>query len=554
MAAALWLFSYLFPSRPQRPPAPPPAVAEKAEVAPTPPRESGPGTLRSEDSTRSGLRTFGTAPREAAAAPLEFDLPDYRAVVDPIGARVTSWVLKRYTDAAERPADIVPSAETGLLVTQLLIGGESLDLSRTAFEVAPREGAAPGATFTARDSTGAAIRLDYEFPGSGNYSARLRILVSGAGADSRGAYLQLVFPEGVAHIERDVKSDRAAGAGVALVGTRKVKHNLEGGHGLGFGSGSRGNGWSEEAEGVIHWAGAQSKYFLAAVMPRNVESAVSGVDGRVTMRRLAGEGHFRTEVLLPLNLRGPTEYLVDLYVGPMDYHELSRYKVGLEKARDLGWRWIVPFSKLLIKFFQLVHTVVPNYGLCIIILSVLVKAIFYPLSRKSVESMRDMQRLKPELDRLNAKYKDDPQRRNQATLELYKKHKVNPLGGCLPILVQMPVFIALYNVLNTAVELRKAPFVGWISDLSAPDRVGSVGGIPIHILPLIMAATMVWQQKLTPTDPRQAAMAYLMPIVMTVFFYAMPSGLVLYWTVTNLMAIGQQIWINRSVAQPTAAA
>jgi len=139
-------------------------------------------------------------------------------------------------------------------------------------------------------------------------------------------------------------------------------------------------------------------------------------------------------------------------------------------------------------------------------------------------------------------------------MALYKKHKVNPLGGCLPIVVQMPVFIALYNVLNSAVELRKAPFVLWIGDLSAPDRVGVVAGLPIHIMPLIMAGTMVWQQKLTPTDPRQAAMAYIMPIVMTVFFYAMPSGLVLYWTVTNLMAIGQQVWINRSVVQPTVAA
>jgi YidC/Oxa1 family membrane protein insertase len=238
----------------------------------------------------------------------------------------------------------------------------------------------------------------------------------------------------------------------------------------------------------------------------------------------------------------------------MDYAELARFKVGLEKARDLGWRWIVPFSKLLIRFFEMVHRVVPNYGLCIIILSVLVKAVFYPLSRKSVESMRDMQRLKPEMERLNEKFKDDPQKKNQATLELYKKHKVNPLGGCLPIVVQMPVFIALYNVLNSAVELRKAPFVLWIGDLSAPDRVGAVAGLPIHILPLIMAGTMVWQQKLTPTDPRQAAMAYIMPIVMTVFFYAMPSGLVLYWTVTNLMAIGQQVWINRSVVQPTVAA
>ena len=229
-------------------------------------------------------------------------------------------------------------------------------------------------------------------------------------------------------------------------------------------------------------------------MPRNAESGQPGVDAHVGIRRGAGENHIRTEVLLPLNLSGPTEYVVDLYAGPMDYAELARFKVGLEKARDLGWRWVVPVSKLLIKFFQMVHSVVPNYGLCIIILSILVKVVFYPLSRKSVESMRDMQRLTPEMERLYEKFKDDPQKKNQATLELYKKHKVNPLGGCLPIVVQMPVFIALYNVLSSAVELRKAPFGLWIGDLSAPDRVGAVAGLPIHIMPLIMAGTMVWQQ------------------------------------------------------------
>jgi YidC/Oxa1 family membrane protein insertase len=556
MAGALLLYSSLFPSKPPAPQGRPAPAVRETGTAPVVPRAGAPPEAAATGTEgRSDRRVFGKTLAGTDSTPQIFDLPDYRAVIDPVGGRITSWVLKRYTDAAEQPADIVPSTGAGLLEAEILTGGEELDLSRTAFDVtAHAEGAPQGIALTSRDTTGIVVRLDYEFPGSGSYSARLRVLVSRTAGDNRASFLRLAVPQGVAHLERDPKYDRQAAAGVALIGTRTVKHSFGGKQGFGFGSGGGDKGWSEGAEGVVHWAGVRSKYFLAAVMPRNAESGQPGVDGQVRIARRSGEDHIRTEVLLPLNLSGPTEYVVDVYAGPMDYAELARFKVGLEKARDLGWRWIVPFSKLLIRFFEMVHRVVPNYGLCIIILSVLVKVVFYPLSRKSVESMRDMQRLKPEMERISEKFKDDPQKKNQATLELYKKHKVNPLGGCLPIVVQMPVFIALYNVLNSAVELRKAPFVLWIGDLSAPDRVGAVAGLPIHIMPLIMAGTMVWQQKLTPTDPRQAAMAYIMPVVMTVFFYAMPSGLVLYWTVTNLMAIGQQIWINRSVVQPTVAA
>jgi YidC/Oxa1 family membrane protein insertase len=139
-------------------------------------------------------------------------------------------------------------------------------------------------------------------------------------------------------------------------------------------------------------------------------------------------------------------------------------------------------------------------------------------------------------------------------MEMYRTRKINPLGGCLPMLVQMPVFIALYNVLANSVELRKEPFVLWINDLSSPDLIGTVMGLPIHILPLLMAATMVIQQRLQPMDPRQAVIGYLMPIMMLVFFYMLPSGLVFYWTINNVLQVGQQIIINRESGQQLAAA
>src|SRR5262249_17914771 len=158
-----------------------------------------------------------------------------------------------------------------------------------------------------------------------------------------------------------------------------------------------------------------------------------------------------------------------------------------------------------------------------------------------------------EMERIRQKYAKDPEKLNREVLELYKQNNVNPFGGCLPILAQMPVFFALFNVLSTSIELRQAGFVGWITDLSAPDVLltlgPALGGFPIHVLPLIMGATMLWQQKLTPMDPRQAATGYIMPFVMLFIFYRMPSGLVLYWTITNILTALQQMQLKAQQPQ-----
>jgi len=168
-----------------------------------------------------------------------------------------------------------------------------------------------------------------------------------------------------------------------------------------------------------------------------------------------------------------------------------------------------------------------------------------------MRSMQRMQELQPVMDRLREKYKNDQERLNKEIFALYKEHKVNPMGGCLPILVQMPVFFALYAVLSSSIELRQAGFVAWITDLSAPD-VLRLGGLSVHVLPLLMAATMVWQQKLTPMDPRQAATGMMMPFVMLFIFYGMPSGLVLYWTTINILTALQQMQ-TRAGMKPAAA-
>jgi YidC/Oxa1 family membrane protein insertase len=225
-------------------------------------------------------------------------------------------------------------------------------------------------------------------------------------------------------------------------------------------------------------------------------------------------------------------------LGPKDYDIMKALNVGLENAIDFGsWiKWLaIPLLFVLKFIFQYVH----NYGIAIIILTILIKIIFWPLGNKSYKSMKEMQKLQPKMQELRQKYKDDKPRLSQETMALYKTHKVNPLGGCLPILIQIPVFFGLYKVLLYAIELRHSPFYFWIQDLSAKD--------PYYITPIIMGATMLVQQKMTPTmgDPMQAKIMLIMPVVFTFLFLNFPSGLVIYWLFNNIISIGQQMYINK---------
>ena len=238
-----------------------------------------------------------------------------------------------------------------------------------------------------------------------------------------------------------------------------------------------------------------------------------------------------------------------VYYGPRDLDVLEPLGHGLAASVDFGWFDVI--AKPMLMALNFFYSVIPNYGIAIIIVTILVKLLFWPLTRKSYKSMKEMQKLQPQVAKVREKYKDDKQRQQQEIMQLYKTYKVNPMGGCLPMIVQIPVFIAFYKVLGSAIELRHAPFMLWINDLSAPDRlfpdlgIPYVGGIPV--MTLLMGASMFIQQKMTPTtgDPTQAKMMMLMPIVFTFMFISFPSGLVLYWLVNNVLSIGQQTFINK---------
>jgi YidC/Oxa1 family membrane protein insertase len=228
---------------------------------------------------------------------------------------------------------------------------------------------------------------------------------------------------------------------------------------------------------------------------------------------------------------------VPLYAGPQEQRRLQAAAPGLDLVVDYGFLAIIawPLFWLLEKFFALSG----NWGIAIILLTVLIKIIFFPLSAASYKSMAKMKLITPRLTKLREMYAHDRQKMNQAMMELYKTEKINPLGGCFPILVQIPVFIALYWVLLAAIELRHAPFVLWIKDLSALD--------PYYVLPILMTGTMILQTRMNPVppDPVQARVMQIMPYVFSIFFFFFPAGLVLYWLVNNILSIAQQWQIQR---------
>ncbi len=245
-----------------------------------------------------------------------------------------------------------------------------------------------------------------------------------------------------------------------------------------------------------------------------------------------------------------TSYL--FYAGPKDYELLRSLDNGLERAINFGFFGFL--GKPMFFILKAIYGVVRSYGVAIILLTTLIKILFIPLTHKQHKSMEDMQKIQPEISAIRERYKGDTENMNRQIMDLYKKHKVNPAAGCLPLLIQIPVFFALYNVLLSAIELRQAPFL-YIKDLSAADALfGHVGGFAVGPLPLLMGASMYLQQKMMPTtmDPKQTKIFQYMPVIFTFMFLNFPSGLVLYWLVNNVLTILQQIYTNKRKAAKAA--
>jgi len=315
----------------------------------------------------------------------------------------------------------------------------------------------------------------------------------------------------------------------------------------------------KEFNGQVDWLGMKTKYFGIIISPEN-EMTEGGVfiEGETKNKGTLGpREYYKVGYRIPIQNKSIQKDVFYLYIGPLDYDILKAYNENYEAIYDfgnfLGMSFIIrPISEyFLLPLFKFLHNFIPNYGFVIILFSLIIKVLLYPLTRKSMQSMKKMQLLQPKIAELKEKFKDDQQKISVETMNLYSKYGINPAGGCLPMLLQMPILVALWSLFNLAIELRNQPFIWWIDNLAAPDIILRLPtGIPLisHIsgLAVLMGITMFIQQKMTMKDPTQKALVYMMPIMMTIMFMSLPSGVNLYYFMFNLFSIIQQYYVNHS--------
>ncbi|MBK7631853.1 MAG: membrane protein insertase YidC [Ignavibacteriales bacterium] len=315
----------------------------------------------------------------------------------------------------------------------------------------------------------------------------------------------------------------------------------------------------KEFRGRVDWLTVRNKYFAAIIIPDDPKKVEGAYIEGIQEKRGADGLHekYDARLTLPFQNQSLETQSFTLYIGPVDYKELEAYGRNLVKIVDFGsffgLKFIVrPIAEyLLLPLFQFINSFIPNYGIVLIIFSIIIKIVVYPLTKSSYQSMKKMQALQPKITELKEKLKDDPQKMNKETMKLYSTYGINPAGGCLPMLLQMPIFVALWGMFQSAIDLRQQPFVGWITDLSQPDVIFHLGtklpliGIQdISGLALLMGITTFVQQKMTVKDPKQQALIYMMPIMLTLLFMSFPSGLNLYYFMFNVLSIAQQYYIN----------
>jgi len=472
-----------------------------------------------------------------------YELERYVAEVSNRGASLRLWRLPGYrqeTEAGRKPVEIVPEggAPAGLppvLATPLRELGIG-DLSQAVFEVDSAGGRSVSFVLS---RGGLVVRKRYGFDEDG-YGFRLGVEVENASDRVVSPRFEVVWPAGPRE-----GSDFVEQSFAALTDGSLERQLLSGLGKPGF------LGFTGSEDTVRHrdvaWAGVDNKYFLGALLPDRergsfavFEAVEPGVVGLLTVG-------FDPVELPP---GGSLDHEFRGYAGPKKPEALDGVSVSLEQAINRGWSWIAPLTRFFEWMLKAIHSFVGNYGVAIIVLTVLVRVVTAPIMSRQMRSMERMRTVQPKLKELQEKYADDRQKQSEAMMELYRREGVNPLGGCLPMLLQFPVFIGLFYALQSSFELRQADFMLWIDDLSVPEALFTIPGmgLPVRVLPLIMGASMVLQQRLTPTsvDPAQARMMMtIMPIMFTVLFYQFPSGLVLYWMVSNLLGIAHQLWVGR---------
>ncbi|HKJ81985.1 MAG TPA: membrane protein insertase YidC [Ignavibacteriaceae bacterium] len=403
-------------------------------------------------------------------------------------------------------------------------------------------------TFTYRIDNKKEIKKIFTFHGD-KYSIDTRIQMVGMNnLISNNAY-DLVWGNGIRFVEENSADEAtSANASVYYGGEQVIVDDPKDGEKI-----------QKEFNGRVDWVAVRNKYFAAIIAPKNPgEMDGAFVEGQ--SEKLPPDGmreYYNTRINVPFRNTAFEEHDFTVYVGPVDYDILKAYGKNLEAVVDFGSFFGLKFlvrpiaEYVLLPLFNFLHNFIPNYGFVIVVFSLIIKLVLYPLTKQSFQSMKKMQMLQPKIAELKEKYPDDKEKVSKETMKMYSTYGVNPAGGCLPMVLQMPIFIALWGLFKTAIELRQQPFILWIHDLSSPDIILNLGvklplfGISeISGLAILMGITTFFQQKMSVKDPNQKALVYVMPVMLTLMFMSFPSGLNLYYFLFNLFSIVQQYYIN----------
>ncbi|HEY5513014.1 MAG TPA: membrane protein insertase YidC [Geomonas sp.] len=520
----LYAYSFIFPSaKPQLPgsPAAKQAAISSASIAPA--------TGVAAQPVPAQQPLAGVAQQVANARDITVETDLYRAVFSTQGAGLKKLVLKKYKEnLGPQGKDIVLVDESAPGRYALLSDSREFGIAPTAVFNATADNLklAPGSKgtleFTTVTPQGVSFKKSYSFSGDA-YRIGLTEELQNTGAAKVDGTLHLLQNDRVMVHKGEGRYEVYGPSNLSdnKVNTDKLDNLLK--------------TPAQYDKGVI-WSAFADKYFVEAVI------AEKGSIAAVRMSRPGSDALLR-DISTPVISVAPGQsasVAYSLYYGPKDLDILKAQGNRLEEVIDYGW--FGPVSKPLIYALKFLYKYTGNYGFAIIIITFILKLLFFPLTHKSYKSMKEMQKLQPKMAELKEKFKNDRDAMNKAVMELYKTHKVNPMGGCLPMVVQIPVFFGLYRALMYSIELRHAPFMLWIIDLSAKD--------PYYVTPIVMGVTMFIQQKMTPSnmDPVQAKMMLALPVVFTFMFLSFPSGLVIYWLVNNVLTIAQQMYINKTVS------
>ena len=538
-----WQF-FFAPQPPQRQPAEKAQTPVATQEKPVQDKDQAQPYVAEKETTGLSAQSDTTSVAPAIARTITIQTPLYEAKISESGAVVYSLLLKNYRERVQRDAPLkqVLTNDQTQGVGQLGFLGQSVagldkavfstDLTADQLTVSQ---AARDLSFLWRSPKGVVIQKTYRFDPN-SYVIGLNVSVKNGSASSIQDRLWVGI-NGKTPSDKRMYSFQGPSA---LINDElqqiKIKNIEE----------------ENTFDGRIKWIAIQSRYFMSGLIPEQIEEARLFL--ALKSDKFVAAQYQQPEKAIPPGNQYTYKY--DLFIGPKRISYLKTVGNNLEKLIDFGWFDFI--ARPCLWLLNLFYSVIPNYGVAIIVLTVLVKALLWPLGQKSYKSMSEMKRLQPLMKEIREKYKDDKQRQNQEVMSLYKTYKINPLGGCLPMIVQLPVFFALYRMLYQAIELRHAPFFLWINDLSAPDRLFNFNfSIPfmeppygIPVLTVIMGASMLLQQKMSPPmgDATQAKMMMFMPIIFTVIFINFSSGLVLYWLVNNILSIAQQYYTQKKYA------